>query len=206
MKTSRERILTTHSGSLPRPQPLREMLASRAAGEAVDQAAFNAVVRESVDAVVRRQIQAGLDVVNDGESSKATYRGYVTHRLSGFGLVESVPVETTTSAAGGGVAEEADFPEYFARRAQLDEFVRRRGTPPRGRVCCTSPIQWRDFSAVEKDIANLKLSTHLADAEEVFMSASRRRTCVGSFQTFTTPMTTSTCRQYVKRCGASMRR
>jgi 5-methyltetrahydropteroyltriglutamate--homocysteine methyltransferase len=171
MKTSQRRILTTHSGSLPRLQNLREMLAARAVGGPVDVNQFDAAVRASVQDVVERQRTVGIDVINDGESSKATYRGYVTDRLSGFQLVETVAAETTTSAAGGGVAEESDFPEYFARRAQLDEFVRRRGAVPKGRVCCTGPLEWKDFSPVEKDIANLKQATQHSDAEEVFMSA-----------------------------------
>jgi 5-methyltetrahydropteroyltriglutamate--homocysteine methyltransferase len=147
------------------------MLAARAAGEPIDQEPFDAAVRASVEEVTRRQLEAGLDIINDGESSKATYRGYVTDRLSGFGPVDTMPLETTTSAAGGGVAEESDFPEYFAKREQLDEFVRRRGAAPRGRVCCTGPVAWKDFSAVEKDIANLKQAVASAGAEEVFMSA-----------------------------------
>src|SRR5438045_1112558 len=110
MKTSTERILTTHSGSLPRQQAVRAMLAARADGRAVEQTAFDAAVRASVDDVVRRQVASRIDVINDGESSKATYRGYVTERLSGFELVEMTPAETTSSAAGGGIAEEAAFP------------------------------------------------------------------------------------------------
>ena len=84
MKRSTERILTTHTGSLPRPRDLTAMLEAMDAGTAPDPAAFEARVRRAVAEVVRRQVDAGVDVVNDGEQGKVGYSTYVRHRLTGF--------------------------------------------------------------------------------------------------------------------------
>jgi 5-methyltetrahydropteroyltriglutamate--homocysteine methyltransferase len=140
MKTSTERILTTHTGSLPRPRSL------------VDRADPQAV-KAAVAETVRRQRDAGLDVINDGEASKPSYATYVTERLSGF---DGEPV-----AAQWRGREVGDFPEYYERlRAQLGAIA---ATPS-----CTGPLAYRDRTKVEADIANLKECT--GDAE-IFMSA-----------------------------------
>ncbi len=81
MKQSSRGILTTHSGSLPRPYDLQQMLYTKERGEQVDQAAFETRVREAVHAVVRQQAACGIDVVNDGEMSKISYSTYVKDRL-----------------------------------------------------------------------------------------------------------------------------
>src|SRR3954449_139524 len=85
MKRSVDRILTTHTGSLPRPPDLREQLMRRDRGEPVDAPALDARVREAVADSVRRQVAAGVAVVNDGEAGKIGYSTYVTERLEGFG-------------------------------------------------------------------------------------------------------------------------
>jgi 5-methyltetrahydropteroyltriglutamate--homocysteine methyltransferase len=140
MKTSTERILTTHTGSLPRP----ENLVDRTDPEAV---------KAAVEETVRRQRDAGVDIINDGEVSKPSYATYVTERLSGFDG-EPVPVRWRGRAID-------DFPEYYERlRAQLPAVV---ATSP-----CTGPVAYRDRTKVEADIANLKAS---APDDEVFMSA-----------------------------------
>src|SRR5260221_13323877 len=82
MKQSSERILTTHTGSLPRPNDLQQMLYAKERGEQVDQVAFETKVREAVQAVDRRQATCGIDVVNDGEMSKISYSTYVKDRLT----------------------------------------------------------------------------------------------------------------------------
>lgn len=84
MKQSSQRILTTHTGSLPRPNDLQQMLYAKERGEQVDQVAFETKVQEAVQAVVRRQVACGIDVVNDGEMSKISYSTYVKDRLTGF--------------------------------------------------------------------------------------------------------------------------
>src|SRR5205085_7948459 len=84
MKTSQDRILTTHVGSLPRPPELRELLVRKDGGEAYDKAALDRLTRQAVIDIVRRQAQTGIDIVNDGEMSKPGYSTYVADRLSGF--------------------------------------------------------------------------------------------------------------------------
>jgi hypothetical protein len=85
MRRSTERILTTHSGSLPRPGDLIPMLCAKESGELRDEAAFEARVQTAVAEIVKRQSAAGVDIINNGEVSKASYKTYVRKRLSGFG-------------------------------------------------------------------------------------------------------------------------
>jgi 5-methyltetrahydropteroyltriglutamate--homocysteine methyltransferase len=142
MKTSTERILTTHTGSLPRPASLTDR---------TDPAAVRAAVEETV----RRQREAGVDIVNDGEVSKPSYATYVTERLTGFDG-EPIPLRWRSP-------EIEDFPEYYEKlRTQLGGTLV--ATPP-----CTGPVAYRDRTKVEADIANLKAAG--GGAEELFMSA-----------------------------------
>ena len=85
MKTSQDRILTTHVGSLPRSQPVVDMLQRRENEVATDPAEFDAVMRAAVADTVKRQADLGIDVVSDGETSKIGYSTYIRERLSGFG-------------------------------------------------------------------------------------------------------------------------
>jgi 5-methyltetrahydropteroyltriglutamate--homocysteine methyltransferase len=142
MKTSTERILTTHTGSLPRPASLADR---------TDPAAVTAAVEETM----RRQRDAGLDIINDGEVSKSSYATYVTERLSGF---DGEPVPPQLS--GPGVD---DFPEFHAR--QWAELRRGEILAAPG---CTGPVTYRDRGKVEADIANLAACSGVT---EVFMSA-----------------------------------
>ena len=84
MKTSSERILTTHVGSLPRPPDVLELLFAQDRGEPYDFATFEPTMQRAVREVVRRQVEVGLDVVNDGEMAKISYATYIRHRLNGF--------------------------------------------------------------------------------------------------------------------------
>src|SRR5215469_5840942 len=85
MKTSTDRILTTHVGSLPRPPGLRELLVRKDQGEAYDKAELDRQVRQAVFDIVKRQASVGVDIVNDGEMSKPGYSTYIADRLTGFG-------------------------------------------------------------------------------------------------------------------------
>ena len=84
MQTSRDRILTTHTGSLPRPPGLRDLLVKKDQGEPYDTAELQRQTSAAVAAIVKRQAEAGVDVINDGEMSKPGYSTYVADRLSGF--------------------------------------------------------------------------------------------------------------------------
>jgi 5-methyltetrahydropteroyltriglutamate--homocysteine methyltransferase len=155
MKRSTDRILTTHTGSLPRPADLVELLRRREAGEPGDPAAFDAAVRGAVGAAVRRQVEAGLDVVNDGEQGKPGYATYIKDRVTGFGGQSRV---TTVWAEG------RDFPEYVERRAGNT-----RSSFPR--PYCDGPIAWKDFAAVQRDVDTLRGALAGAAAAEGFMTA-----------------------------------
>ena len=99
MKRSSERILTTHTGSLPRPDDLTTMLYAKDKGELQDQAAFEGRVRAATAEVVRTQIECGVDIVNDGETGKVGYSTYVKDRLTGF--AQQFPAEPKTLKTGG---------------------------------------------------------------------------------------------------------
>ena len=152
MKRSVDRILTTHTGSLPRPPDLLAMLEALDAGTLEDRAAFDARVRAATQEIVRLQAEAGADVVNDGEQGKVGYSTYVRQRLTGFGGESTVR----------GRADWADFPEAAAR-------AERRSTV--ARPACNGPVEWEDRAAVERDTANLRAALDGAQVTEAFMTA-----------------------------------
>jgi 5-methyltetrahydropteroyltriglutamate--homocysteine methyltransferase len=146
------RIPTTHTGSLPRPDDLLALLTEPAAGRS-DPAAAPARVRAGVEEVVARQLAAGLDIVNDGEWSKPDYSTYIKERLAGF---EGEPASPPLGA------DLKDFPEFAART---------RTAAVMKQPTCSGPIAWKDFGAVERDIATLEAASAKAGAREVFMTA-----------------------------------
>jgi 5-methyltetrahydropteroyltriglutamate--homocysteine methyltransferase len=152
MKHSTERILTTHTGSLPRPADLTAMLEALDAESIRDPSALESRVRRAVADIVRMQVDAGIDIVNDGEQGKVGYSTYVRHRLTGFGGQSAVPMR----------ADWADFPEAAAR-------AERRSTI--ARPSCNGPIAWKNRGAVEQDIANLRAAVGARPAAEAFMTA-----------------------------------
>ena len=153
MKRSIERILTTHTGSLPRPPDLTAMLEALDAGTAGDPVAFEARVRRAVADVVRLQVDAGVDVVSDGEQGKVGYSTYVRHRLFGFDGRSTDPVSR---------ADWADFPEAAARGERRSAVAR---------PTCDGPIDWKDRGAVQKDVANLRAALDGVQPTEAFMTA-----------------------------------
>jgi 5-methyltetrahydropteroyltriglutamate--homocysteine methyltransferase len=155
MKRSTDRILTTHTGSLPRPPDLVELIRQSEAGELLDRSAFDQQVRTAVAEVVQKQVETGIDIINDGEVGKPGYSTYIKDRVTGFGG----PSRVLTVQSEG-----RDFPEWAQRRVVG-------GGPALQRPTCDGPIAWRDFAAVERDIANLKAAAEGVAAEEVFMSA-----------------------------------
>ena len=107
MKRSSERILTTHTGSLPRPDDLLALLQDREQGKLADQKGLQSRTRTAVVDVVRTQIEAGIDIVNDGEQGKCDYSTYIKDRLTGFTGTTTTPLPTR---------EAKEFPEFAARR------------------------------------------------------------------------------------------
>ena len=156
MKRSTSRILTTHTGSLPRSPELQDLLREREEQRSFDANLFHAGVRNAVSEVVSWQQNIGLDVVNDGEQGRSQYATYVKERLNGFEgerLVRSRPR-----------LDDADFPDYAATQTTMSS----RNMP---QPACTGPISWKDWPAVERDIETLRTVAADAPVEEAFMTA-----------------------------------
>ncbi|MEA2380942.1 MAG: 5-methyltetrahydropteroyltriglutamate--homocysteine methyltransferase [Solirubrobacteraceae bacterium] len=155
MKRSTDRVLTTHTGSLPRPPALLQELIRRDRGERVDTAALDARVREAVADSVSRQGRAGIAVVNDGEAGKIGYSTYVAERLDGFGGEAEPP---------GPPTDMLEFPDYLARESSDD------GGGP-AMPACDGPIAYRDTGAVRADIDALRRALDGVAVEDAFLSA-----------------------------------
>jgi 5-methyltetrahydropteroyltriglutamate--homocysteine methyltransferase len=155
MKRSTERFLTTHTGSLPRPDDLIRMMYAKEEGVPVDRAALAARVRSAVAEVVKKQADAGVDLINDGEMSKPSYATYVKDRLLGFGGTGNTFV----------YQDLVDFPN-LAKRVFGDPGRSRRKTP-----ACNGPIGVGDPKAAEADVENLEAALALVKAQGAFMSA-----------------------------------
>lgn len=149
------RFLTTHVGSLPRPETLIEIMFAREDGLPLDSSAVAGHVRAAVEQVVARQIEAGLDIVNDGEMSKPSYATYIKDRLDGFG-------GTGNSFAFQDIE---DFPSTKAR-VFADPGRKHRKTP-----ACTAPITVKDMDAVHEDARNLQAAMARHPNAKPFMSA-----------------------------------
>ncbi|HEY1298038.1 MAG TPA: cobalamin-independent methionine synthase II family protein [Chloroflexota bacterium] len=162
MKRSTERILTTHVGSLARPHPLLEIMRARVAGQPYDETEFARQSREAVNDVVQQQAAAGIDVVSDGEQSKAGFFGYLSDRLSGL-EVDSVGVPDRQVWR----EELEQFPEYYAEYlgGKAQTMVR---NPP---LVCTGPITYTGHATLQTDIENLKAAMSKVQVEEGFMPA-----------------------------------
>src|SRR3954469_11983252 len=155
VKRSTERILTTHTGSLPRPPDLIKTMFAKEEGVPVDRAALPGRVRAAVAEVVAKQARAGIDVVNDGEMSKPSYATYIKDRLEGFGGGDPpLPYQDLV-----------DFPE-LAKKVFGDPGRSRRRTP-----ACNAPISVRDPDAARQDIRHLAAAVRDADVREAFMNA-----------------------------------
>jgi 5-methyltetrahydropteroyltriglutamate--homocysteine methyltransferase len=152
---STDRFLTTHAGSLPRPDDLVRMMYAKEEGQEVDRAELASHVRNAVAGVVARQLEAGVDIINDGEMSKPSYATYVKDRLSGFGGTGNTFV----------YQDLADFPT-LAKRVFGDPGRSRRKTP-----ACTGPIAFHDTQAVRTDIENLASAIGTSERRQVFISA-----------------------------------
>jgi 5-methyltetrahydropteroyltriglutamate--homocysteine methyltransferase len=147
VRHSTDRFLTTHTGSLARSAGLRELLVAQGEGREVATDQLEAEIQRAVAEVVQRQVDAGLDVINDGDQSKTSFAAYVNQRLTGFGG-EPVP-----------------------RALPLE--ARRFGEGQRGALAtvtpCVAPLEWADFQPVERDIANLRRASGDLSDHDVFL-------------------------------------
>src|ERR1700747_1768005 len=155
MKTSQDRILTTHVGSLPRPPELRELLVRKDQSQAYDKAELDRLTRQAVLDIVRRQAQTGIDVVNDGEMSKPGYSTYVADRLSGFPAHEPATPRLDTRT----------HPNFLAA------YERMTGANVARRAVCVGPIAVRDREPLAKDLATLHAALDGVKVAEGFMTA-----------------------------------
>jgi 5-methyltetrahydropteroyltriglutamate--homocysteine methyltransferase len=162
MRTSAERILTTHVGSLPRPKELLDLIWRRDAGEAIADAVFDAQVREAVAAAVERQLEAGIDIVSDGEMGKINFLAYTGDRLTGFeGRVRYGFGQGECPPPG----DLLDFPSYLEAFASVmgDSFRLRR---------CTGAVRYTGHHLVRKDLENFGAALERTPPVEAFLNAS----------------------------------
>ncbi|MEC9272189.1 MAG: cobalamin-independent methionine synthase II family protein [Chloroflexota bacterium] len=156
MKRSESRILTTHTGSLPRSPELQELLRSRLDPKEGEVEEYRTGVDEGVADVVARQAEIGIDVINDGEQGRVQYATYVKDRLTGFDGEQVLRARPRKDML--------DFPEFASQSG-----VSSSATIPW--PACTGPIGWKDRDAVQRDIQRLKVASSSVDSEEVFMTA-----------------------------------
>ncbi len=155
MKRSTDRILTTHTGSLPRPQDVVDLLIASEKKPGAKLEGFEAAVTRAVADVVQKQVDAGLDVINDGEQGRADYTIHVKDRLTGYdGPNQPKPMS----------ANEEEFPELAE---MLKPFV----TPLTHRPACTGDVSWLDWDAAQADIDRAASVIGQAKAEDVFMTS-----------------------------------
>lgn len=157
MKRSVDRILTTHTGSLPRPQPLVDLMFDKEQGNPVDARQLATRVQESVREIVRHQHEVGIDVVSDGEMSKLSYATYVTERLSGFGGRSVLPKLSD-------ILEHPNVASHYFNDPGVKLLNK-------NRPACNGPVVRRDTKDAETDIENFRLALAGLPVEEAFMTA-----------------------------------
>jgi len=184
MKTSQDRILTTHVGSLPRPPELRQLLVRKDQGEAYDKDELARVARQAVVDIVRRQAVVGVDIVNDGEMSKPGYSTYVADRLSGFAGHEPAKPRLDTR----------DHPNFLAALERMT------GANVARRAVCVGPIAVRDREPLARDLANLRAALDQVTVVEGFMTAASP----GLVPVFQTNSHYPTHEAYVEAIAAAM--
>lgn len=156
MPRSTDRILTTHVGSLPRPERLLALLVAKAEGQAYEEETLQSEVREAVQDAVARQVNAGIDIVSDGEMSKPSYATYVTERLSGFG----------GRAKGHRAQDLLDYIDYARRLVEIGGVV-----PSNSGPCCEAPVRLKDAKPLRTDLANFQSAVSRAKPVAAFMNA-----------------------------------
>jgi len=149
------KILTTHVGSLPRTQEVVDFIFAREKEQPYDQAAFDACMTSAVSETVRRQVEAGVDIVSDGETSKISYATYVKDRYAGF----------DGDSPRNAPADLKQFPTFLQRLADDG------GTPTYARPMCVGEVKSKGQGELEKDIANLKSAMAEYGVERGFMNA-----------------------------------
>ena len=159
MKTSTDRILTTHTGSLPRPKPLIDLILGREKGDAVAADVFETATAKAVEDIVAQQVEAGIDVVSDGEMSKPSYTTYIRHRVSGIAPDPRAADKGRDIMVGRDLLE---HPDFASQRGNFSS------VPFPG---CVDELRYKDRSALDRDIAHLKAAAAKSNPTEAFMTA-----------------------------------
>ena len=160
---STDRILTTHAGALPRPDDLRPLIQARATGKRVDNKKLDQVLKRSVKNVVKKQVQCGLDSINDGEFSKLNFTHYGRERLAGF-VTQKNPSKKFAQLRITARDEDRGFKEYFVGRGF-------RGVAPSGTPICVEPLRYIGQSAIKADIDTFKAAIKGTKVAEAFLPA-----------------------------------
>jgi 5-methyltetrahydropteroyltriglutamate--homocysteine methyltransferase len=164
MKRSSNRILTTHVGSLIRPPQLLELARAQQNGEPVDERAYQQCLKDSVAEVVRRQAQAGIDIVNDGEFGKSTsWSLYALKRVSGF---ELRPIQPGANPFARG-ADRERFKEFYAELEGGE--VRTWSNVTKREAVCVAPVKYTGLGELQHDIDSLKEGLRGVKVEEAFL-------------------------------------
>ncbi|MGB6323439.1 MAG: cobalamin-independent methionine synthase II family protein [Xanthobacteraceae bacterium] len=158
------RILTTHAGSLPRPDDVSALLFAKMAGRPYDPAALAAATRSAVGAIVKRQVDLGIDIVSDGEQSKPSFQIYAVERLSGLEPLKSQTGRRRTR-------ENAAFPSFYKNGAHS-------GTQPQA-FACTGPITYMRNTILQADLNNLKMALSGVSTVDVFVPSVSPSSCAG---------------------------
>jgi 5-methyltetrahydropteroyltriglutamate--homocysteine methyltransferase len=170
MKRSTDRILTTHVGSLARPDELVPILKAKDRAQPYDRDAYTRLVRQAVNESVRKQTEAGVDIVNDGEQGRASFFGYIVERFTGF---ERKPAPG--GPEGNVRAQSRDyraFPDYYAWSERIAESAGGTGRDRHHGVdVCTGKVTYRGQAAIQADIDNLRAAVKGRPHEEVFVPA-----------------------------------
>lgn len=167
MIRSTDRILSTHAGALPRSTGLRDMVFARADGKPYDKGQLAKLLRDEVEQVVRKQVECGLDSINDGELGKTNFTNYVRERLAGFELKSGGP--EPLNIAGRDIE---NFPEYFEqKRAGLFGGSPTGRGPSRPQVVCVAPLTYVGQNELKEDIDNFKAAVSKVKVADAFLSA-----------------------------------
>ena len=162
MRRSTDRILTTHVGSLARPRNVLDLLFAKERREAYDADLFESSVGDAVSDIVQRQVDAGIDVVCDGEQSKSSFLTYIAERLNGFSPSEKQGEDLWVESR-----ETIAFPEFYDAHRKAREGLVAKPV----KLVCTAPVTYDGHAVLQRDIANLKAAAEANGVEEVFMTA-----------------------------------
>ena len=172
MKTSTSRILTTHVGSIPRPEHLIALLRARLSGEAIDEGQLDACTAAAVADVVRRQAETGLDVISDGEMGKASFLAYADERLTGFVPLNADNPALPSSNAGGSWTRRIETRrEWRAFREYYQEYLPRAMPPSAPPSVCQGPIAYQGEALLQQDLDRFKTSLQGVGVEDAFVPA-----------------------------------